>query len=105
MYPAWVNIVQIHLQILERVIKKIHNAIIKNPLSTYTGEKLNFIQIYFENAEGSTKSENQEGIEKPLNQQNMSPTEKKEETRGRHIRQKNSKNMKKKPCKDFRKKN
>ena len=61
------------------------DIIIKNPLIAYTGEKLNLIQINFENADGSTKSENQEGTEKPLNQQNMFSTEEKEETRGRHV--------------------
>lgn len=68
------------------------DIIIKNPLITYTGEKLNLIQINFENADGSTKSENQEGTEKPLNQQNMFSTEEKEETRGRHVRSKKLKN-------------
>jgi hypothetical protein len=38
---------------------------IKNPLIGYTGEKLNIIKINIENADGSTKSENQEGTEKP----------------------------------------
>ena len=61
------------------------DIIIKNPLIAYTGEKLNLIQINFENADGSTKSENQEGTEKPLNQQNMFSTEEKEEARGRHV--------------------
>ena len=64
------------------------DIIIKNPLIAYTGEKLNLIQINFENADGSTKSENPEGTEKPLNQQNMSSIEEKEETRGRHARSK-----------------
>ena len=41
------------------------DIIIKNPLISYTGEKLNLIKINFENADGSTKSENQEGTEKP----------------------------------------
>ena len=68
------------------------DIIIKNPLIAYTGEKLNLIQINFENADGSTKSENQEGTEKPLNQQNMFSTEEKEETRGRHVRSKKLKN-------------
>ena len=38
---------------------------IKNPIIGYTGEKLNIIKINIENADGSTKSENQEGTEKP----------------------------------------
>ena len=41
------------------------DIIIKNPLIGYTGEKLNIIKINIENADGSTKSENQEGTEKP----------------------------------------
>ena len=60
------------------------DIIIKNPLIAFIGEKLNIIQINFENAEGSTKSENQGGSEKPSNQQKMSSIEKKEEARGRH---------------------
>ena len=48
------------------------DIIIKNPLICYPGEKLNLIKINFENADGSTKSENQEGTEKPSNPQNTS---------------------------------
>ena len=48
------------------------DIIIKNPLICYPGENLNLIQINFENADGSTKSENQEGIEKSSNPQNPS---------------------------------
>ena len=53
------------------------DIIIKNPFIGYTAEKLNLIQINFENADGSTKSENQEGTEKVWNQQNILTTEEK----------------------------
>ena len=59
------------------------DIIIKNPLIAYTGEKLNLIQINFENADGSTKSENQEGTEKPWNHQNPPSVDEKPEVRGR----------------------
>ena len=59
------------------------DIIIKNPLIGYTGEKLNLIQINFENADGSTKSENQEGTEKPWNHQNPPSVYEKPEVRGR----------------------
>ena len=59
------------------------DIIIKNPLIGYTGEKLNLIQINFENADGSTKSENQEGTEKPWNHQNPPSVDEKPEARGR----------------------
>lgn len=50
------------------------DIIIKNPLIGYTGEKLNLIQINFENADGSTKSENQEGTDKPSHLQKNPPS-------------------------------
>ena len=67
------------------------DKIIKNPLIVYTGEKLNLIQINFENADGSTKSENQEATEKPWNQQNEFSIEEKEDIKGRHVGAKNLK--------------
>lgn len=77
------------------------DIIIKNPLIAYPGEKLNLIQINFENADGSTKSENHEGTEKPYNQQNMFSTEDKEGMRGRHA----TKNLSKKDAINSRTKN
>ena len=56
----------------------------KNPLIANTREKLNLMQINFKNADGSTKSENQEDSDKNLNQQNIASTEEKEETKRRH---------------------
>ena len=89
------------------------DIIIKNPLICYPKEKLNLIQIKFENADGSTKSENQEGTEKPSNAQNLSSMNsievksksklRKKDTKNRHIKHlgkktkrnndKNAKNM------------
>ena len=60
------------------------DIIIKNPLIAYIGEKLNIIQINFEDADGTTKSENQGVSEKPSNQQKMSFIKEKEETMGRY---------------------
>ena len=77
------------------------DIIIKKPLIAYPGEKLNLIQINFENAEGSTKSENHEGTEKPDNQQNVFSTEDKEGMRGRHA----TKNLSKKDAINSRTKN
>ena len=68
------------------------DIIIKNPFIGYTPEKLNLIQINFENADGSTRSENQEGTEKVWNQQNILTTEEKEDIKGRNN---NSKHIKK----------
>ena len=68
------------------------DIIIKNPFIGYTAEKLNLIQINFENADGSTKSENQEGTEKVWNQQNILTTEEKEDIKRKHN---NSKHIKK----------
>ena len=81
------------------------DIIIKNPLIGYTGEKLNLIQINFENADGSTKSENQEGTEKPWNHQNPSSVDEKPETRGRSFGPKLSqKDAKKRKAKNLGKK-
>ena len=55
------------------------DIIIKNPFIGYTPEKLNLIQINFENADGSTNSDNQEGTEKIWNQPNIITTEEKED--------------------------
>ena len=72
------------------------DIIIKNPLIGYTGEKLNLIQINFENADGSTRSENQEGTEKPWNHHNEPYPDEKLEIKGKPInpklRQKDTKN-------------
>ena len=68
------------------------DIIIKNPFIGYSAEKLNLIQINFENADGSTKSENQEGTEKVWNQQNILTTEEKEDIKRKHN---NSKHIKK----------
>ena len=68
------------------------DIIIKNPFIGYTAEKLNLIQINFENADGSTKSENQEGTEKVWNQQNILTTEEKLDIKRKHN---NSKHIKK----------
>ena len=68
------------------------DIIIKNPFIGFTAEKLNLIQINFENADGSTNSENQEGTEKVWNQQNILTTEEKEDIKGKHN---NSKHIKK----------
>ena len=59
------------------------DIIIKNPLIGYTGEKLNIIKINFENADGSTKSENQEGTEKPWANLNCSSLDAIEEIKGK----------------------
>ena len=67
------------------------DIILKNPLIAYPGEKLNLIQINFENADGSTKSENLEGTEKPDNHQNMLSSEEKEDIMGRHANKKKTK--------------
>ena len=88
------------------------DIIIKNPLIGYTGEKLNLIQINFENADGSTKSENQEGTEKQVNNQNSPLVNEKPEVMGRgpgaklskkDTKKRNSKNLgkktKRKSCK------
>ena len=88
------------------------DIIIKNPLIGYTGEKLNLIQINFENADGSTKSENQEGTEKQVNNQNSPLVDEKPEMMGRgpgaklskkDTKKRNSKNLgkktKRKSCK------
>ena len=81
------------------------DIIIKNPLIGYTGEKLNLIQINFENADGSTKSENQEGTEKQVNNQNSPLVNEKPEIMGRgpgsklskkDTKKRNSKNLGKK---------
>ena len=61
------------------------DIIIKNPLIAYTGEKLKIMQINFENVDESTQSENQESREKPLNQQNISPTEEEGAETERHV--------------------
>ena len=81
------------------------DIIIKNPLIGYTGEKLNLIQINFENADGSTRSENQEGTEKPWNHHNEPYPDEKLEIKGKPInpklrkkdtKNKNTKNLGKK---------
>lgn len=81
------------------------DIIIKNPLIGYTGEKLNLIQINFENADGSTRSENQEGTEKPWNHHNEPSPDEKLEIKGKPInpklrkkdtKNKNTKNLGKK---------
>lgn len=81
------------------------DIIIKNPLIGYTGEKLNLIQINFENADGSTRSENQEGTEKPWNHHNEPYPNEKLEIKGKPInpklrkkdtKNKNTKNLGKK---------
>ena len=64
------------------------DIIIKNPLIAYPGEKLNLIQINFENADGSTKSENFEGNENPNNQQNVLSIEEKADMMGKHANKK-----------------
>ena len=53
------------------------DIIIKNPLIDNTGEKLNLIKINFENAEGSTNTEIQEGTEKQWSNQNIGSIEEK----------------------------
>jgi len=81
------------------------DIIIKNPLIGYTGEKLNLIQINFENADGSTRSENQEGTEKPWNHHNEPSPDEKLEIKGKPVntklrkkdtKNKNTKNLGKK---------
>ena len=81
------------------------DIIIKNPLIGYTGEKLNLIQINFENADGSTRSENQEGTEKPWNHHNEPSLDEKLEIKGKPVntklrkkdtKNKNTKNLGKK---------
>ena len=72
------------------------DIIIKNPLIGYTGEKLNLIQINFENADGSTNLDIQEGTERPWNNQNSSLTEETREIKGRHVSSKQIKKVSKK---------
>lgn len=72
------------------------DIIIKNPLIGYTGEKLNLIQINFENADGSTNLDIQEGTERPWNNQNSSLTEETREMKGRHVSSKQIKKFQKK---------
>lgn len=62
------------------------DIIIKKPLIGYTGEKLNLIQINFENADGSTKSDNQEVTDKTLNHQNPPFFNEKPRVKGRFPR-------------------
>ena len=69
------------------------DIIIKNPLIAYPGEKLNLIQINFENADGSTKSENFEGNENPNNQQNVLSIEEKADMMGKHANKKKTKKV------------
>ena len=72
------------------------DIIIKNPLIGYTGEKLNLIQINFENADGSTNLDIQEGTERPWNNQNSSLTEETREMKGKHVSSKQIKKVSKK---------
>ena len=72
------------------------DIIIKNPLIGYTGEKLNLIQINFENADGSTNLDIQEGTERPWNNQNSSLTEETREMKGRPVSSKQIKKVSKK---------
>ena len=70
------------------------DIIIKNPF--YPPQKLNLIQIKYENADGSTKSENQECMEQPSSPQNPSSLNdievksksklKKKDIKNRHIK-------------------
>lgn len=59
-------------------------------------KKLNLIQINFENADGSTNLDIQEGTERPWNNQNSSLTEETREMKGRHVSSKQIKKVSKK---------
>ena len=86
------------------------DIIIKNPLIGYTGEKLNLIQINFENADGSTKSENQEGTDKPsypqknLSSMNDTKIKGKSRLRKKDIKNRHIKNLGKKTKRNSEKK-
>ena len=52
----------------QKNLSYIRNVRYNNKNPCLTGEKLNLILIIIESADGSTKSENQEDVEKPLSQ-------------------------------------